>query len=359
MRAMSGGGMYDRVEGGFFRYSTTRDWSIPHFEKMAEDHAGLLRVLAQLELWAPSPNWRDDLARTIGYVRTVLRDAQTGLFAGSQDADEAYYALDAAGRAGKAPPFVDRRSYSNWSAALAGAFAWCGLALGDSSLIDDAEQALDTLHERLRDPDGLLLHVLAPGQAPRVGGLLGDQAAYLRALLDAYEASGHSRFLDRAVAHADAVIAAFGAPDGGFYDRLAGEAIGRLDRTDRPLPDNGLMAESLLRLATLTHDARYRDIAERTLVLYAKTFERARSFAATYARALARYLAPETSIRVAGPPAATSELRTAARRLPTPFGAIASDDPQGPAAAFVCVGTVCAAPVHQPEALAGAYAALT
>ena len=31
---MGTGGMYDPVEGGWFRYSTTRDWSIPHFEKM-------------------------------------------------------------------------------------------------------------------------------------------------------------------------------------------------------------------------------------------------------------------------------------------------------------------------------------
>ncbi|MBV8424567.1 MAG: thioredoxin domain-containing protein, partial [Candidatus Eremiobacteraeota bacterium] len=44
--AMARGGMYDHVEGGFFRYSTTRDWSVPHFEKMAEDHAGLLRFYA-------------------------------------------------------------------------------------------------------------------------------------------------------------------------------------------------------------------------------------------------------------------------------------------------------------------------
>ena len=53
MRGMSRGGMYDHVEGGFFRYSTTRDWSVPHFEKMAEDHAGLLRVLATLSIFAP------------------------------------------------------------------------------------------------------------------------------------------------------------------------------------------------------------------------------------------------------------------------------------------------------------------
>src|SRR5207248_4258727 len=35
---MAGGGTYDHVEGGFFRYSTTADWSVPHFEKMLEDH---------------------------------------------------------------------------------------------------------------------------------------------------------------------------------------------------------------------------------------------------------------------------------------------------------------------------------
>src|SRR5207253_4582257 len=27
---MAAGGTYDHVEGGFFRYSTTQDWSVPH-----------------------------------------------------------------------------------------------------------------------------------------------------------------------------------------------------------------------------------------------------------------------------------------------------------------------------------------
>ncbi|MFQ6013676.1 MAG: DUF255 domain-containing protein, partial [Thermoplasmata archaeon] len=40
---MAGGGMYDRVEGGFFRYSVTRDWSEPHYEKMLDVNVGLLR----------------------------------------------------------------------------------------------------------------------------------------------------------------------------------------------------------------------------------------------------------------------------------------------------------------------------
>src|SRR5258708_24300538 len=43
---MASGGTYDHVEGGFFRYSTTQDWIVPHFEKMLEDHSGLISALA-------------------------------------------------------------------------------------------------------------------------------------------------------------------------------------------------------------------------------------------------------------------------------------------------------------------------
>ena len=41
LEAMARGGMYDHVGGGFFRYSTQRDWSEPHYEKMLEDEARL------------------------------------------------------------------------------------------------------------------------------------------------------------------------------------------------------------------------------------------------------------------------------------------------------------------------------
>ena len=358
MRAMAHGGMYDAVEGGFFRYSTTRDWTIPHFEKMAEDHSGLLRVLAQLELWAPSELVRGDLERTLAYVRTVLRDPQTGFFAGSQDADEEYYALPLEERRKLEPPFVDRRSYSNWTAALAGAFAWCGIALDDPSLIDDALFTLDAMHDRLRDRDGLLFHVAAPNEAPRITGLIGDQVAYLRALLDAYEISGEPRMLERARAHAEATIAAFGAEEGGFYDRVNRDALGRLEVPDRPIVDNGLMAESLLRLASIVHEPRYGEIAQKTLLLYAKTFRGAMTFSAAYVRALARYLAPEVTVRVTGNLADAAELRRAARQLPSPFVAVSSA-PGPEALAYLCRGTTCGSPVGRPPELALIYAALT
>jgi hypothetical protein len=363
---MSRGGTYDHVEGGFFRYSTTRDWSVPHFEKMAEDHAGLLRVLAQLAIAAPTDEFHATLASAVGYVRTTLRDPLTGFFAGSQDADEEYFAQPLDERRRRTAPFVDRTSYTNWTCALAGAWFFAALALDDDDLLREACQTLDTVHERLIDEDGLAFHFIVPGGTAQVRGLLTDQSAYLRALIDGHELSGHARFVERAQALADRILDRFEADDGGFCDHIPLEPqIGRLDVADRPLVENGLLAESLLRLSALTGRERYRESAERALALYARTYAAAGSFAATYGRALRRYLAPEVTVRVVGDPDATAGFREAAVRLPTPTLAVRTIDPGSAGeldlpsdpypAAYVCSGRVCGAPARDPGGLRAAY----
>lgn len=360
MLEMSRGGMYDHVEGGFFRYSTTRDWSVPHFEKMAEDHAGLLRVLSQLQLWAPTQDAHETLRSALTYVRTVLRDPVTGFFSGSQDADEEYFALPLEERRERKAPFVDPRSYTNWTASLAGAFAWASLATDDDELGHAALFTLDSLYERMRDSDGLLFHVVAPEEAPRIRGLLSDQVAYVRALLDAHEATGETRLLERARVHTDAIVLHFGAPEeGGFYDHARREqVIGRLDLADRPMIENGIMAENFLRLSVMTGEDIYRQQAERTLTLYASTCENAGSFAATYARALRRYLTTPVSVRLRGTPEATSDLREAARRLPAAFTTIYGEGGDEAPKAYVCAGTTCAPPVSSAADLRDAYDSL-
>ncbi len=310
---MARGGTYDHVEGGFFRYSTTRDWSVPHFEKMAEDHAGLLRVLAALVLFAPTDEFRATLVSAMGYVRGILRDRQTGFYAGSQDADEEYYALTLEQRRSREAPYVDRTSYTNWTCALAGAQCLAARALDDDRVLDEALQTLDNVADRLVDNNGLLYHVLAPGGTPEVSGLLADQVAYARALLDAHETSGAARFLARARSIADSVIANFGAPDGGLYDRVsADDAFGRLALADRPIVENGLFADVLLRLCALLQETRYREYAKELLELYAPRARAVGPFAATYARALRRYLVPELTVRIVGDPPMTDAFREAA-----------------------------------------------
>jgi len=41
---MAEGGIYDQLGGGFHRYSTDRQWRVPHFEKMLNDNALLAKV---------------------------------------------------------------------------------------------------------------------------------------------------------------------------------------------------------------------------------------------------------------------------------------------------------------------------
>jgi uncharacterized protein YyaL (SSP411 family) len=43
---MARGGIFDQLAGGFSRYSVDRTWHVPHFEKMLDDNAQLLRLYA-------------------------------------------------------------------------------------------------------------------------------------------------------------------------------------------------------------------------------------------------------------------------------------------------------------------------
>lgn len=86
LEAMARGGMADQLGGGFARYAVDGTWTVPHFEKMLEDNAILLRVYAH---W-----WRSTgsaLARRVveGTADWLLRELRTpeGAFASSLDAD--------------------------------------------------------------------------------------------------------------------------------------------------------------------------------------------------------------------------------------------------------------------------------
>ncbi len=359
MHGMSSGGMYDHVEGGFFRYSTTRDWSVPHFEKMTEDHAGLLRLLAVLVLIGDS-QFEATLRSASGYVLNVLRNPEAQFFAGSQDADEAYYALAREERRQTEAPYVDRSVYANWNAALASALFRVAVALDDEGIGQTATGVVEALHDRVRDPDGLLYHFLAPHGSPNVRGLLTDQTAYLRALLDAYEYTGDIRFLERAKELVQNVDANFPHADGPYDDHAAiEEQLGNLVFTDRPLQENAILADGLLRLAALTADESYRAKAAAILRAYARSYGQAGSFAAGYVRAVRRFLTPPPTLAILAAEPDASVLRTGALRMNEPLLSISTIDPANETlvlergyrksavpAAYFCRGSACAPPAN-------------
>ena len=86
LEAMAQGGFHDQLGGGFHRYSTDRAWIVPHFEKMADDNAGLLRNYIDGYAVFGDERFRDVAVDIITFIRDVLSDPAGGFYA-SQDAD--------------------------------------------------------------------------------------------------------------------------------------------------------------------------------------------------------------------------------------------------------------------------------
>jgi uncharacterized protein YyaL (SSP411 family) len=84
--AMASGGIHDHLGGGFHRYSVDAAWIVPHFEKMADDNAGLLRNYVDGYSIFGDERFRDVARDIIHFTRDVLSDPDGGFYA-SQDAD--------------------------------------------------------------------------------------------------------------------------------------------------------------------------------------------------------------------------------------------------------------------------------
>ncbi|MGA8924215.1 MAG: DUF255 domain-containing protein, partial [Candidatus Dormiibacterota bacterium] len=255
LERMAVGGTYDHVGGGFFRYSTTQDWTVPHFEKMLEDHAGLVDSLALAGMSGV-------LDTTTGYLDRVLRDPESGLYAGSQDADELYYSMDAAGRTQAPAPYVDRRVYTSWNAALAVSYLDAALRLGRPELRERAGRLLERLFdEAYRDGEGMT-------HAEGVGGQLADQAWSMWAAVRAHQHGLGKRWMPAALDLAAHLEERYGDRDlGGYFDRVADDELGRLGDRIKPLVENSVAAMALIEMDTLAGDpsSPHRDRARRAL----------------------------------------------------------------------------------------------
>jgi len=84
--AMAQGGFHDHLGGGFHRYSVDESWAIPHFEKMADDNAGLLKNYLDGYSLFGDERYREVALDIISFANEVLADPQGGFYA-SQDAD--------------------------------------------------------------------------------------------------------------------------------------------------------------------------------------------------------------------------------------------------------------------------------
>ena len=86
LQAMRQGGIYDQVGYGFHRYSTDKEWLVPHFEKMLYDQA--LLAMAYLETFQATgnENYCSTAREIFAYVMRDMTSPEGGFYS-AEDAD--------------------------------------------------------------------------------------------------------------------------------------------------------------------------------------------------------------------------------------------------------------------------------
>jgi hypothetical protein len=193
LRAMAASPLRDPVGGGFFRYSTRRDWSDPHYERMLYDNALLLDAYSRVG----SAEAAEGIA---SFLLGVLRLPDGG-FASAQDSESTvdgvrveggYYLLDAAARAAQIPPALDEKVLTGWNGLAISALAAAGSRLGRREWIDAAVVAADLVST------GTLVRARTGARLSSAQPTLEDFGMLARGLVDLAVATGEVRFAERA-----------------------------------------------------------------------------------------------------------------------------------------------------------------
>jgi len=202
---------------------------------------------------------------------------------------------------------------------------------------------------------------------PHLQNQLADQVQTAKAVCSAYECTGEQKFLELAEELIKIAGRRLYDPEhGGFFDTIVDHnAPGFLSKSAKPLEENSTAALFLTKLFHLTGKEIYRKQAEETLKRFVEIYPQFGFMAAEYAIAVDTFLNEPTTVRILGSPEkpGTKGLLTEAHRVYEPRKIIQVLDPKKDSetiaalgfpnaqqpTAYVCVGTVCTAPIIEPK----------
>lgn len=357
--------LIDPAWGGVYQYSTGGVWTEPHFEKIMNFQAGNLRIYALAYDEWHDPAYLKAAKDVHRFLKTFLTSPE-GAFYTSQNADvidgkhsAEYFSLGDAARRKQGIPRVDKHIYSRENGWAIDAVAMLYGATGDQQYLDEAVKAAQWIIEHRAVEGGGFRH-----DAKDVGGpYLADTLNMTRAFLTLYEVTGDRAWLGRAEAGAKFISATFAAEGGGYLTSKA-----PTDRSYAPKPqrdENILLARLMNLLSRYTGNDAYHAMSERAMrYVSAPMIAKYMPTGATLLADL-EYSSDPIHITVVGhkdDPAAQALFHAAAAypsgylRLEwwdTREGRLPNPDVQYPelknAAAFICTGNTCSAPISKPE----------
>ncbi len=328
LQSMYQGGIYDHIGFGFSRYSTDRKWLIPHFEKMLYDNA--LLAMAYLEAFQAtkkskfrlvaeqifdyilrdmtSPEggfysaedadsegvegkfyvWtREEIKEILGQEEgedfcKLFRITGEGNFEGNSilnlidaDREDLKRALEVESsrnklyeaREKRVHPHKDDKILTSWNGLMIAALSKGARILQKDQYRHAAEKAVGFILNRMVTQEGRLLARYRDGEAA-IKGYVDDYTYLIWGLLELYEASYDSRFLEKAYALNKDLLDLFWDHDSAglfLYGKDGEEMIVRPKESyDGALPSgNSVAAFNFIRLARLTGDTELEEVAQR------------------------------------------------------------------------------------------------
>ena len=276
--------LYDPIEWWFHRYGTTRNRDPPHYEKMLYDNVRLLN--AYHNYWTTGlddPYLEEVMAGTWTYLIGSYYDAQDwGFFANTDVAGEdAYYAQNP-----RPTPSarVEKTKYTDRNAdALVSLLSIRARQTEDMVYQTPTWpytvtlQQLDTMiQDTLEYLDDEIItkqwayHYQQPDGTTGVRGSIIDHALLSLAYIDAYTVYDDKQYLNTARDLVDySLDNIYDRYGGGFFERNSPDtylyALGDHVDLTKPIPENGIFAFVLTKLATITDSTIYHIAAHDTM----------------------------------------------------------------------------------------------
>lgn len=324
--SMYSGGIYDHIGFGFSRYSTDRKWLVPHFEKMLYDNA--LLAVAYLEICEATKNkkYADVAEQIFTYILRDMTSPEGGFYC-AEDADSegeegkfyvwsveevkevlgeeegnrfcTIFDISKKGnfegksipnlignsmskedegfvsscreklfnyRDKRIHPHKDDKILTSWNGLMIAAMAMGGRILNNKKYTEAAERAGGFIYSKLIREDGRLLARYREGEAA-FPAYVDDYAFLTWGLIELYEATSDSKYIDKAVGLTEDLLKYFWDEENeGLY--IYGSDSERLIIRPKEVYDgatpsgNSVSAVNLLRIGNITNNNRFREKAE-------------------------------------------------------------------------------------------------
>ena len=324
------GGLFDHIEGGFFRYCVDIDWTIPHYEKMLYNSAQLIELYSLMYQSSKDKKINDSIYLTIKWLTEKMQSQDGGFFA-SMDADSkneegdmeegAYYnwslgelkenltpdeflelskwfyldgepnyegktwhlnlkSFDGVAkckdireklntiRKARTKPTTDKKIITSWNALLIKSLLIAGDTFNEPKWIKLAQETIDFIINNLFIDEKL--KSIYVNKKALLNGYLDDYAFLLDTLIQSIQTNYRESDLDHAIKLGDIIKEKFQSEDGAYYF-TEHEHEPLFDRQmiaeDNAIPSgNGLACLALQKLSQIISDYSYADSAERALL---------------------------------------------------------------------------------------------